>query len=174
MPFLKVFDILVVLNKGGIEMETNSMGFEIEVCGRCGGVGRYSYNLIHGDRCYGCGGAGKRLTKRGAAAHEFYINQQIRPMSEIRVGDWLWDTIYGKAAKFCKVLTIEVSGSYTYGPDGEHIHYTNISTERSALGVLPTSTVRFVRDEAERTAFRDAALVFQDTLTKTGKPKKTK
>ena len=29
-------------------------------CGRCGGSGRYSFNQIDGDRCYGCNGTGHR------------------------------------------------------------------------------------------------------------------
>lgn len=29
-----------------------------EVCGRCGGTGRYSFNTKDLDRCYGCGGSG--------------------------------------------------------------------------------------------------------------------
>lgn len=45
--------------------------YETEVCGRCGGSGRYSYNQMDGDRCYGCGGSGNRLTKRGRAAREY-------------------------------------------------------------------------------------------------------
>lgn len=28
----------------------------MEACGRCGGSGKYSFNLIDGDRCYGCEG----------------------------------------------------------------------------------------------------------------------
>lgn len=32
-------------------------------CSRCGGSGRYSFNLIHGTKCYGCGGTGKQKTK---------------------------------------------------------------------------------------------------------------
>lgn len=34
-----------------------------EVCGRCGGSGRYSWNQIDGDRCFGCGGSGKKLAR---------------------------------------------------------------------------------------------------------------
>lgn len=29
-----------------------------ERCGRCGGTGHYSYNPIHGTRCFGCSGGG--------------------------------------------------------------------------------------------------------------------
>jgi DnaJ-class molecular chaperone len=32
-----------------------ALGFRQE-CGRCGGTGRYSYNQMDGDRCYGCNG----------------------------------------------------------------------------------------------------------------------
>lgn len=34
-----------------------------DVCGRCCGSGRYSWNQMDGDRCYGCGGSGKKLIK---------------------------------------------------------------------------------------------------------------
>lgn len=37
-----------------------------ETCGRCGGSGRYSFNCVDGDRCYGCAGwrvsAPRRIT----------------------------------------------------------------------------------------------------------------
>lgn len=33
--------------------------YETEPCGRCGGVGRYSFNLRDGDTCYGCGGTAR-------------------------------------------------------------------------------------------------------------------
>ncbi|RUX08042.1 MAG: hypothetical protein E5V51_00280 [Mesorhizobium sp.] len=33
----------------------------LATCGRCGGCGRYSYNQMDGDKCYGCNGQGKRL-----------------------------------------------------------------------------------------------------------------
>lgn len=34
-----------------------------EVCTRCGGSGRYSWNQINGDICFGCNGARKMLAK---------------------------------------------------------------------------------------------------------------
>lgn len=34
-----------------------------DTCSRCGGSGRYSWNQITGDRCFGCGGHGKVLRK---------------------------------------------------------------------------------------------------------------
>lgn len=41
-----------------------------DVCGRCGGSGRYSFNQIDGDRCYGCGGPGHRAPKLNAKTLE--------------------------------------------------------------------------------------------------------
>ncbi len=31
----------------------------LPTCGRCGGGGRYSYNQMSGDTCFGCGGSGQ-------------------------------------------------------------------------------------------------------------------
>lgn len=33
------------------------------VCSRCGGSGKFSFNQIHGDTCYGCGGNGLTMPK---------------------------------------------------------------------------------------------------------------
>ncbi len=35
----------------------------VDVCGRCAGSGRHSFNQIDGDRCYGCNGCGKVVRK---------------------------------------------------------------------------------------------------------------
>ena len=40
---------------------------KLEICSRCGGNGNYSYNMMHGTMCYGCGGKGQnfpRITKK--------------------------------------------------------------------------------------------------------------
>src|SRR5678815_5107110 len=54
-----------------------------QACGRCGGTGRYSFNLMDGDRCYGCGGSGLVPMKpKGQKA--------IKPTAELKnckVGD---------------------------------------------------------------------------------------
>lgn len=34
-----------------------------ECCGRCGGSGHYSYNLMYGTVCFGCRGSGKKACK---------------------------------------------------------------------------------------------------------------
>jgi hypothetical protein len=34
------------------------MAILTKTCGRCGGRGHYSFNLVHGTVCFGCGGKG--------------------------------------------------------------------------------------------------------------------
>ena len=47
----------------GHEVELVADGAQVRVtrvCSRCGGSGRYSFNLMHGDRCFGCMGGNPR------------------------------------------------------------------------------------------------------------------
>ena len=50
----KLFDLPKVDDKR-IQSCLYALGFR-QTCGRCGGTGRYSYNQMDGDRCYGCQG----------------------------------------------------------------------------------------------------------------------
>lgn len=49
-------------NEKAIQVRLIALGHST-VCGRCGGVGHYSFNLMHGTVCFGCNGAGKITTK---------------------------------------------------------------------------------------------------------------
>ncbi len=62
--------------------------FETKECSRCGGSGRYSYNSMHGDMCYGCHGKGKQITKRGSAAREIWmaIARPTIPVEDVEPG----------------------------------------------------------------------------------------
>lgn len=35
--------------------------YQVVTCRRCGGEGRHSFNLVHADMCYGCGGTGRMV-----------------------------------------------------------------------------------------------------------------
>lgn len=53
---------------------TDAFGFPTVTCYRCGGSGKFSWNAITGDRCFGCQGSGV-CWKRGKvakAAHAFH------------------------------------------------------------------------------------------------------
>lgn len=145
--------------------------FEAKFCGRCGGSGKFSFNLMDGDRCFGCRGTGVQLTARGKAAKAFYVESQKMPVSELKPGMFLWDDMMGKVAKFLPILSIKQSGSCQI-VNGERRYYIEIETKRGGHGVFPDSMVRAVRSEEERRAQVAAALEYQGTLTKQGKPSK--
>ena len=53
-------------------------------CTRCNGTGRYSFNLMHGTKCYGCNGTGKQYTKPKAPSPKWAVFGQHR-----ETGEWL-------------------------------------------------------------------------------------
>lgn len=142
----------------------NPDGFETKTCGRCGGCGSYSFCQTHGSTCFGCGGSGKVFTARAKAAKAFLHDSRQRPVAEVKVGELIWDDTFGKKAKWLPITEIRPA---TGQPGYMH---TVVYTKRGGLGVFPDSKVTSVRDEAERKATLAAALAFQETLGKSGKP----
>lgn len=61
-------------------------------CTRCNGTGRYSFNLMHGTKCYGCNGTGKQYTKPNAPSPKWGVFGQHR-----ETGEWL--RLYNVVAK---------------------------------------------------------------------------
>jgi predicted nucleic acid-binding Zn-ribbon protein len=75
---------------------TDKNGFPTKTCTRCGGSGQYSFNMIDGTRCYGCGGTGRKYASKkvGAAvnAMKAAISAIKHPMaSQLVVGDSILD-----------------------------------------------------------------------------------
>lgn len=149
--------------------------FEKEICGRCGGSGNHSYNQVDGWRCYGCGGKGERLTKRGKAAAHFFRQSCMKKAGEIVVGDVIEAMRY-----FAPVTSIE-----TKIQKGEinGVAYEKpqlwITTTHEKFGnhswVISAETKIFVRASGEdRKRLIDAALAYQADLNKNGTEKKKK
>ena len=63
-------------------------GFETQICSRCGGCGRYSFNQMHRDMCYGCSGCGLVFTKRGSVARQYFQDSILTAASDVKVG-WI-------------------------------------------------------------------------------------
>ncbi len=61
-------------------------------CTRCNGTGSYSFNLMHGTKCYGCNGSGKQYTKPKAPSPKWAVFGQHRD-----TGEWL--RLYNVVAK---------------------------------------------------------------------------
>jgi hypothetical protein len=147
---------------------TNSL-FETQVCGRCGGTGHYSYNQINGTTCFGCAGSKVNLTKRGKAAQAWYTAQQTVPASEVKVGDYVFESDYFGGVRGWFRVDANDNGnlSLSYQRKGD--------SERKTLGMhgMPKFRVR-PATKFERLWQQAVALAYQSTLTKAGTPRKGK
>jgi hypothetical protein len=160
--------------------------FENETCGRCQGSGNHSYNQRHGTVCYGCGGRGKRLTKRGAAANAFYNAKLTVTIGELVVGDKIRQSLggdsYGTTAEVISIGELYQYGSTGTMKDGEWIYTPcmgipvelRLSNGETMTSIAPPEkSVRKLWDRETIAAVTADALALQDTLTKSGTPKKS-
>lgn len=163
-----------------MEDKIKSVKIESTVCGRCGGTGKYSFNMMHGSTCYGCSGAGRVLTKRGAAASKFLNALRNVPVETLKVGDFMQEYVgTGGSRAFFKVEKIDVMPAKDAGyrdNDG-----TVVKLELSNAKAGDCTTIKFTGNlvrkgfrESEKNAQLKLALEYQDTLTKIGKPMKSK
>lgn len=144
--------------------------FENVTCGRCGGSGSYSYNMMHGSVCYGCNGAGVKLTKRGRAAQNFLNALRNIPVENFKVGDLiLYEGL--SSAKFSKISEV-VSGPgsmFGYGENAEFPCVKIVCGEGSLVAFAGKSVARKGFSGAEKEAQKALALEFQASLNKAGK-----
>lgn len=92
-------------------------GFPLQVCGRCGGSGKHSYNQLHGDVCYGCNGHGVRHTRKAHKefqAWSYALKRQREAMGDsLQVGDELailaaTGVMSTKVVGWHKIVSIEI------------------------------------------------------------------
>jgi len=144
--------------------------FESCTCSRCGGSGKFSFNQMDGDRCYGCCGTGWVLTKRGKAASMFYKNSLEKSVSDLVVGDQVMDYIGVSGPKvWCTVSDITPD---TLNAGRVILTLTRKGREVCSTSVFATSVMSSIKSEAERVQKLNAALAYQETLTKTGTVRK--
>lgn len=136
--------------------------FETETCTRCGGCGNYSFNLMYGTVCFGCGGKGWRFTKRGAAAKGLYVSLISRPARLLQPGDLFRST---SSEKWVRVLAV---GESEHIQNGQRL--VCIETKGCRSYVYPDGYVQVAPTEAERDTFIAFALAYQERLGKSGKP----
>lgn len=142
--------------------------FEAVTCSRCCGTGEYSFNLVNGTRCFGCGGQGVKLTKRGAAATAYYKQLLSKPASELIVGDVVKFDMY---FFICWAPITEI----VVNDGGIHLRAVRkLTGETISIGVPPDTLVQRRLCDADRLPLVANALAFQASLTKTGKPAKRK
>ena len=122
--------------------------FQTTECERCGGSGRYSWNAMDGDMCYGCSGAGVKYTKAAHAAVTAFHKALKVPGSQVVVGDrievigvTLGGDVYTSKATVIEIESDEVlryqrRGStevVTYHHHGEKIERVGSSQERREI-----------------------------------------
>jgi hypothetical protein len=160
-------------------METAKRRFETETCGRCAGTGKHSYNMIHGDVCYGCGGKGIRRTKRGEAAFLHYRDLCTKDAADVVVGDCI--DCCGRVGKVEEIEAGEQSGESLR--DGVMVPYcyptVTFHCNNGGTTVLLTGQDNERRivthpNGDDKLALLAAAYDYQETLTAAGKPAKRK
>lgn len=103
--------------------------YELTECGRCGGSGRYAWNPRTADRCFGCNGSGKALTKAGAKAQTAFRARRSElvsiPVTEVQAGTRV--KVEGKMYRVKSVSGIQVNSHKII--DGERIPQPSVSLE---------------------------------------------
>lgn len=149
--------------------------FETESCSRCGGSGHYSYNSISGTRCFKCGGAKIVLTKRGSVARDYFYALFELPASEVIAGMFVHKDgrNLNSSKKWRKVEAVGVSSCVAI-VNGVKVKQDKIELTFNdhTYCLFPSSKVAAARDNDHIEANLAAALEYQATLTKLGKPKK--
>lgn len=158
-------------------------GFESTECGRCGGLGQYSYCPAYGTMCFGCRGKKIVLTKRGEAARKFFEASCEVAVETLAVGDVIkCRTMAGMA--FATIVSItpgdpndgnksldKVTGEWVpmHTADG-----FMIETNKVIFFAKPGTVVRKGQSAEEKKAKLEAAYAYQATLTKAGTVAKRK
>lgn len=155
--------------------------FETKTCGRCGGSGHYSFNLMYGTMCFGCKGSGIVFTKRGAEARRFYDESLTVAASDLQIGMGIKEGAGWKNFALIEAihhgtdreLGEKFQTSYFMGPSGER-EMILVDTGRCKAKFYPTDRVRVMHTDAEKKAKIRVALEYQATLNANGTVSKRK
>lgn len=141
--------------------------FETETCTRCGGSGHYSFCEMYGTTCFGCHGAGKKLTKRGRAARAWYDARREIPLTEVRPGM----RVRASGATFTVASIDQNGGTWQVDGDGPHPYINVHSVSGKFVQSFCRWTDKVVRllPKAENDTLIAEALAYQASLTKLGK-----
>lgn len=155
--------------------------FETKTCSRCGGTGKFSYNLMHGDMCYGCRGTGIQYTKRGKIARTFYEDSLKIPASELKVGMGIKEDSGYKNFSLIEIIDFgtdkelgeKYNTCYYVGPMGDK-QMIYVQTQRTKAKFTPETLVRVMHTDEEKRIKLEAAKAFQDSLNANGTVSKRK
>lgn len=162
------------------EMLRRCLGaFETEACSRCGGSGWYSHCEEWGETCFQCGyepkvkGTGFRFTKRGKMARAHFLTLlPTRAASALQSGDKFIKN--GSIRTVAEVVSPSTSAAIV---DGVRISegYVDVHTKAMVFALVPEAeAMKLVPTVADSEAAIAEALKFQASLTKAGKPRKSR
>lgn len=144
--------------------------FEHKTCGRCGGSGKYSFNMMHGSTCYGCNGRGQKLTRRGHMAQEYFTSLLSKRAADVVVGEKYYAPGFAAGSfslpsKWCKIESIGA---------GEQMGQPTVilTGDTQVFHASPDTILRIAADAPTKQAAIAKALAYQATLSATGKPLK--
>ena len=158
--------------------------FESKTCSRCGGSGKFSWCQMHGDTCFGCGGNGLQLTKRGKVAQAWFNAKKKKPACEVKVGERI---VMEGVPGFSKAEVVIVSfvgwgdkPGWLDSKTGEwkpHFKVEGVGAKSGKSngihGFENTEIKMHIWGEAKAALIKEA-LEFQASLTKDGKVSKRK
>jgi hypothetical protein len=104
------------------------LGLVVVPCGRCGGSGRYSYNQMDGDRCYGCQGAQVRLPAKITAKHVAEVQAAV---AGGRLQVYIQGLVARKQVKGAVDQMLKVWGETRVGKANHHIFGARHVQERN-------------------------------------------
>lgn len=156
--------------------------FETEPCGRCGGSGTNSYCEMWGTTCFDCGvrrgepGTGRRLTKRGKMARDFYLSlMPTKTVADLIPGDLVSDIGFRDRVVEIVPTTSWSIDAATGQPKVDPATLRDVRFTKSIYsGLLLTRVFRLVPTVEQADAAYAKAIAYQATLTKTGTVAKRK
>lgn len=149
--------------------------FETQECSRCRGTGKFSFCEMYRDTCFKCQGQKIVLTARGLAAKKYLHELRTVPVSQIPVGSKIVVNSMQRRY-FGTVISIGESGS-KYMKEGQWHNYVEITTTHPKYGQSRLCTFPDVGTEVIDSNDSEKikmAIEFQETLTKSGSPRKRK
>lgn len=156
---------------------------ESDTCWRCGGTGRFGPYSVANGVCFKCNGSGEVLTRRGAAAQAWLSERLTIKAEDLKMGDFVW------LERGIPCISSQKVRAYVVGVEGPVVHsWRIVEGERIPLDSYDVTFIYrklgrgSVYDGVERQGLgagitlkrisrkedREAALAYQETLTKAG------
>jgi len=146
--------------------------FERETCTRCGGSGQYSYCEMYGSTCFKCHGNGQALTRRGAVARQWMADQRKILVRDVKPGMVIKS--FGSTYNVQTILqdAISTGKSLIDGVWIDHAPSWRIQGIKHGLVCQGDTAVELIPSKVEQVEQLRAAIEYQNSLTKAGKPRK--